>query len=57
MDNTNLIGVTIVLENESDGTEKYGRIVHVSGDDGVVRFITKDEAGPNPRRVKFKPKS
>jgi len=57
MDNSNLVGMTIVFEDETDGTQKYGRIDHVSGDDGVIRFIKKEEAGPNPRRVKFRSKS
>jgi ribosomal protein L35AE/L33A len=56
MDNTNLIGMTIVFEDESDGTDKYGQIINVSGNDGVLRLISKKESGPRPRRVKFKPK-
>lgn len=57
MDNRNLIGTTIVFEDQTEGTEKYGRIEHVIGDEGVIRFISKEQAGPNPRRVKFKPQS
>ncbi len=57
MENSKLVGMTIVFEDEADGTQKYGRIENVSGDDGVIRFIKKEEAGPNPRKVKFRPKS
>ncbi len=57
MDNRNLIGMTIVFEDQTDGTEKYGRIEHVSGDDGVIHLISKEKAGPHPRRVKFRSKS
>jgi hypothetical protein len=55
--NANIIGMTIEFEDELDGTRKYGKIVSVSGDDGVIRFISKEEAGPKPRRVKLRSKS
>jgi ribosomal protein L35AE/L33A len=42
LENSKLVGMTIVFEDEADGTEKYGRIENVSGDDGVIRFIKKE---------------
>ena len=34
---------------------KYGRLDLVSGGDCIIRLITKDEAGPNPRKLSAKP--
>jgi hypothetical protein len=41
----------IVFDDAYTGVEKYGRIDRVFGDEAIVRIISKDEAGPNPRRV------
>jgi hypothetical protein len=46
------LGTTIVFIDDSDGLEKYGIVEHVSGGDRVIRFISKQEAGPNPLWVK-----
>ncbi len=48
-------GTTIVFDDAYTGVEKYGRIDRVFGDEAIVRIISKDEAGPNPRRVTMKP--
>ncbi len=50
-----LVGTTVVFEDAYTGAETYGRIIHVSGDSGVIRKITKEEAGANPRRIFPKP--
>jgi hypothetical protein len=50
------LGTTIVFEDDSDGLEKYGIVNHVSGGDRVIRIISREEAGPNPLRVKSPPK-
>ena len=50
-----LIGKTIVFYNAYTGVETYGRIKRASGNDLNVSVITKEEAGPNPRRVKVTP--
>ena len=55
METASIIGTTIVFDDAYTGIEKYGRIDHVSGDDAVVRIISKDEAGSNPRKVTMTP--
>jgi hypothetical protein len=52
MDNHNLIGTTIELTGGYDNSKTYWRLLSVSGDDGRWGLISKEEAGPNPRRVK-----
>lgn len=56
MEDSNLIGMTLEFEDEPDETRKFGQIVHVSGDDGVIRLISKEKAGSNPRRVRLRAK-
>jgi hypothetical protein len=33
------------------GELKYGRITNMTGGDVIIRAITKEEAGPNPKRL------
>ena len=42
---------TIVYDDAYTGVEKHGRIERTYGDTAIVRNISKEEAGPNPRRV------
>ena len=42
---------TIVVDDAYTGIENYVRV----DDNDVVHFISKEEPGPNPRRVKSKP--
>ncbi|HEY1806886.1 MAG TPA: hypothetical protein VGG45_20620 [Terracidiphilus sp.] len=55
MEASNIIGTTIVFDDAYTGTEKFGRIDRVFGDDAIVRVISREEAGSSPRRVKLKP--
>ncbi len=55
METSKIIGTTIVFDDAYAGAEKFGRIDRVFGDDATIRIISKEEAGPNPRRVKLKP--
>jgi hypothetical protein len=55
MDNHNLIGTAIVYNDAYDGIEKYAKLIGVSGNDGIWRSVSKEEAGTNPRRVIAKP--
>lgn len=51
MSTSNLIGTTLVWDDAYTGVEKYGRIDRMFGSDAIVRTITKEEAGPDPRRI------
>lgn len=55
MDNSNLVGTTIVFDDAYTGVETYARLKRVSGDEGIFRILSKEAAGPNPRRVRAKP--
>lgn len=44
-----------MFDDAYTGAEKFGRIDRVFGDDAIIRIISKEEAGPNPRRVILKP--
>jgi hypothetical protein len=44
-------GETIVFTDAYTGQEMYGRIGQVFCDKATVRIITKEEAGPNPRKI------
>lgn len=55
METFQIIGTTIVFDDAYTGAEKFGRILSVYGDNATVRLISKDAAGPDPRRVIMKP--
>jgi len=55
MDNHNLIGMTIVYIDAYDGIERYAKLIRVFGNDGIWRSVSKEKAGPNPRRITLKP--
>jgi hypothetical protein len=55
MEVAEITGRTIVFDDAYTGVEKYGRIDRVYGDEAIVHIISKEKAGPNPRRVKMKP--
>jgi len=54
MEMTQITGTTILFNDAYTGVEKYGRIVQVIGHDAVIRIISREEAGPSPRRVKLR---
>jgi hypothetical protein len=45
---------TVVFEDAYTGETKYGRIERRYGSDAIVRIISEEEAGPNPRRVRLR---
>jgi hypothetical protein len=55
MSTSNLIEMTVVFDDAYTGVEKFGRVDRVYGDDAIVRIITMEEAGPEPRRIVSKP--
>jgi hypothetical protein len=57
MENPLTVGATVVFTDATDGLEKYAVVNHVSGTDRVFRLIRKEEAGPNPIRLKTRPKT
>lgn len=51
MEASGIIGKTIVFDDAYTGVETYGHVDH----EDVVHIVSKEEAGPNPIRVKVKP--
>lgn len=49
-----IIGKTIVFSDAYTGEERFGRI-DPEGSQDIVHIISKEEAGPNPRRVTTRP--
>ena len=57
MENPLTAGTTVVFTDASDGLEKYAIVNHVSGTDRIFRLISKEKAGPNPIKLKTRPKT
>ena len=45
----------VVFADAYTGEEKYGRIEHRFGGDAIIHIVTKEEAGPNPKRIVPRP--
>jgi hypothetical protein len=42
-------GDKVVFEDAYTGEVKYGLITNMNGSDPIIRMITQEEAGPNPK--------
>jgi len=45
------VGDRVVYEDVYTGEIKYGLITKMSGTDAIIRTITKEEAGPGPKKL------
>jgi hypothetical protein len=47
----------VVFDDARTGETKYGRIERRYGSDVIIHVVTKEEAGPNARRITVRPGS
>ena len=45
------VGDRVEYEDAYTGEIKYGQITQMSGTDAIIRTTTKNEAGPNPKKL------
>ena len=45
------VGDRVEYEDAYTGEIKFGLITHLQGADAIIRTITKNEAGPNPKQL------